>query len=147
LFNLLVKCGLSCEKIKQSYGGSYGGGGIGYTQYAEVKYKEVTNEELMAKITAILTKYDSKSKFVIAVPTKGKFEILVNHDGIIFNADLDLLSDKDLEATVLVGLFHTQQGNLYKAFKRLIKFIMGKTYFRNLLFGIGDVKDTNDLGF
>lgn len=145
LFNLLVKCGLSCEKIKASYGGSYGGSGVGYNQYAEVKYKEISNDELNAKITAILNKYGSNSKFIIAVPTKGKFEILVNHDGIIFNADLDLLSEKDLEATVLVGLFHTQQGNLYKAFKRLIKFIMGKTYFKNLLFG-NDSKD-NDLNF
>lgn len=150
LFNLLKKSGLSCENIKQSYGGSYGGGGIGFNAHAEVKYKEISNDDLRTKISNIMYEYSSQLNFAIAVPTKGSFEVMVTgNNEVVFNADLDKLSDKDLKATVLVALFHANQGNLYKALKRLIKFIMGKPFFRDLLFGKDDKIsiDNNDIGF
>lgn len=136
LFSLLQKAGLPCEKVNKQRGGCYGGGGIGYSETTEVKYKEISMPELEERIKAILDKYAVKTEFIVAAPKNSKFDLLVSSTRkVIFSSDLDVLSDKDLEATVLVAMFHTQQGSIYKAFKRLIKFIMSKPYFRDILFG------------
>jgi hypothetical protein len=153
LFELLKRVGLPCEKVTKLYGGAYGGVGLGFNANGEIKYKEIANDTLKPKIESIMNKYGLTIPYMFAVPKGCSFEIFISPKGtLILNADLDRLSDKDLEATVLVGLFHTKQGNLYNAFKRLIKFVMAKTYFRNLLFGKDETvvekqSDDLDLGF
>jgi hypothetical protein len=135
LFNLLRKIGLPTERIKKSSGGCYGGGGFGYIDNNEVSYKEVLNPDLQKRIEVIAVKYGSGMKYTIAIPKTDDFEVLVNKSQVIFNSSLENLSDTDLEATVLIGIFHSQEYNIYKGFKRLIKFVMGNRNFRKILFG------------
>lgn len=137
LFTLLQNIGLPCEKVRKSSGGYYGGGGMGYSENDEITYKEVYNSELQERIEDILFKYNCNTKFIIAVQKDKSFEILLERDKIIFNSELDKLSIPDLESIVLIAIFHTQEGNVYKAFRRLIKIVMGNRNFRRILFGDG----------
>lgn len=140
LFDLLNSVGLPCEKVQKSYGGFYGSSGIGYNDKSEVTYKEVGNSDLKERIDNVLIKYNSKAKFIIAVPKTKDFEILVTDKNIVFNSFLEKLSETDLETTVLVAIFHTQEGNLYKAFRRLIKIVMSNKNFKRILFGDSFIK-------
>jgi hypothetical protein len=135
LFTLLSELGLPTEKIRKRSGGCYGGSGHGYEDNANILYKEVSNPELSAKIDAIIKKYDSRMKYIIAVPKDKEFEVLVSMNEVIFNSSLEIQSINDLESTVLIGIFHTQDANIYKAFKRLIKFVMANRNFKRILFG------------
>jgi len=138
LFKILQDSGLPCEKVFKRSGYGYGGGGLGYSEMSDVAYKEVSNYELTERIEAILFKYDAKAKFTIAVPKKQTFEILVdNNKGVIFNSELERLPDSELETIVIVAIFHTQSGDIYKAFRRLIKIVMSNRNFRKILFGTG----------
>lgn len=134
LFELLTKAGLPTERITMSGGGFYGGGGQGY-QSGQIAYKEIFNPELQTNIQRIATKYGSGMNYVIAIPIKEEFEIMISGNKVIFNSSLENLSVADLEATVLIGIFHAQEHNMYKAFRRLIKFAIGNKNFRKILFG------------
>lgn len=134
LFTLLKEAGVPTERLTKSSGGYYGGSG-GYTENGEITYKEVLNPELQQRIEAIATKYGSGIKYSIAVPKAGDFELFINIKHVIFNSSLENLSNDDLEATVLIGIFHAQDHNFFKAFKRLIRFVMGNKNFRKILFG------------
>lgn len=135
LFNLLQSIGLPTEQIRERVGGSYGSSGMGYSQDEKVSFREVLNPPLQKRIQSIASKYHSSMEYVIAVPKVNEFDILVDGKTVIFNSSLENLSDADLEATVLVGIFHTQDENLYKAFKRLIKATIGNRNFKKILFG------------
>jgi hypothetical protein len=134
LFMLLKDAGVPTERLKKSSGGYYGGSG-GYTEKGDITYKEVLNPELQQRIQAIAVKYGSGIKYSIAVPKTGDFELFVNNNSVIFNSSLENLSNDDLEATVLIGIFHAQDHNFFKAFKRLIRFVMGNRNFKKILFG------------
>lgn len=135
LFDLLKSCGLPTERINKTSGGYYGGGGVGYKQGNDITYKEVRNPELQQRIQAIATKYGSSMRYSIAVPNEIDFELLVTNSSVIYNSSLENLSPADLEATVLIGIFHSQEHDVFKAFKRLIRFVMGNRNFRKILFG------------
>lgn len=134
LFLLLKKAGLPTERISKSKGGYYGGGGLGYKE-GEITYREVLNPELQSRINEIAVKYGSAMRYTIAVPRDGDFEILIMGNSVIFNSAIEVQSPADLEATVLIGIFHSQEHNVYKAFKRLIKYVMSNKNFRKILFG------------
>jgi len=134
-FNLLSECLLPCEQIATRSGGYYGGGGYGYREAEKASYKEVSNLSLKDRIQEILFKYKSHIKFTIAVPRDSDFEMLVTDDSVVFSSDLDNLSYSDLEATVLIAVFHKNEGNLFKALKRLIKFARQNKSFEKILFG------------
>lgn len=51
------------------------------------------------------------------------------------HAGMDVQNDEDLEASVLIAILHVQESNMYKAFKRLIKYATGNRNFRKMLFG------------
>lgn len=135
LFDLLTKAGVLTERIKQTTGSWYGGGGLGHRQYEKISYKEVLNPALQKRIQAIAVKYGSAMKYSIAVPKQGEFDFVVNKDQVIFSTSLETLSDADLQATVLISILHSQESNIYKAFKRLIKYATANRNFRKMLFG------------
>lgn len=134
LFTLLTKAGVPTERITMSRGGCYGGGGLGYSQ-SQVSYREILNPELQEKIQVIATKYGSGINYVIAIPIKDDFEVAISGNKVIFNSSIENMAATDLEATVLIGIFHSQENNMYKAFKRLIKFAINSKNFRSILFG------------
>lgn len=138
LYKILEKCGLPCEKIRVSSGGGYyGSSGRGYRE-SKVSYKEVRNEELEQRVKKVLDKYNSSSKFSIAIPLEDEFEIAVGVEGIdremVINSDLDNVSDKDLESTILIGILHEHDSNMYSLLKRLIKIVLRSPHFRKILF-------------
>lgn len=135
LFKLLYDAGLPTEKVKSFSGGYYGGGGSGFNSNSDMKYKPVSNPDLQHKIFVIATKYGSDLQYSIAVPHSKDFDFLISHNLVIFNSALESLSDKDLEATVLIGILHAQEGNLYRSLKRLIKFAMNGRNFIKIFFG------------
>ena len=135
LFKILQDAGLPTEKIKSFAGGYYGGGGSGFSSNSDMKYKPVSNPELQHRIFAIAVKYGSDMQYSIAVPHGKDFDFLISHRTVIFNSSLETLSDKDLEATVLIGILHAQEGNLYRSLKRLIKFAMNGRNFIKIFFG------------
>lgn len=134
LFSLLESCGLPCEKINTTGGAYYGRSGVGYSQKPHT-YREVKNVTLAERIDKILNKYDAKINYSIVVPKGSDFEISIIDKGVLFSSELDRKSDYDLESTVLICVFHSKQGNMYKAFQRLIKFAIKSRNFKNILFG------------
>lgn len=140
LFELLEKAGLICEKIKKSYGGYYSSSGT-YSTIKLANYKEVKMPELEARIKAIQTKYNTPMKFIIAVPIKCDFEMITEKYGTaIFSADLDRLSDDDLESVILIGMLAYRENNMYKVLKRLVKILYKKSYFKSIFFGTSKEK-------
>jgi len=138
LYNLLKKYNLPCERVEISRGGYYGGGGIGYGDKADMKYKEILNRDLQKKIEAIAEKYHSGMTFKIVSPLGDSFDLLVEggySKTVLFSTSLLNLSAADLESTVLIGIMHTQEENIFKAFKRLVKSVMGNRNFKKIIFG------------
>lgn len=135
LFDLLTKCGLPTERINKSSGGWYGGSGLGHRQADNISYKEVLSPSLQKKIQAIAIKYGSNMKYCIAMPKETDFDFVVSGDKVIFNFSIGTCNDADLEATVLVAIMHTQESNIYKAFKRLIRYAVANRNFKKMLFG------------
>lgn len=135
LFNLLQKAWLPCEKINKSHGGYYGRSGTGVSDGKTVNYKAIDMPDLKAKIDAILEKYGHTLEYKIAIPIKSDFEMLIVYPKAIFSSELEHLSDDDLESTVLIGLLHSKNKNVYKVLKRLVKILYKKEYFKNIFFG------------
>lgn len=135
LFDLLTKAGLLTENINQATGGWYGGGGSGYAKSGKIFYKEILAPELQKRIQHIAIKYGSAMKYAIAMPKETEFDFVVSGDKVIFNSGLEVQNDEDLAATVLIAILHVQESNMYKAFKRLIKYATGNRNFRKMLFG------------
>jgi len=134
LYTILEKCELPCEKITTRSGqGYYGSSGSGYNE-SKLIYKEVANPELQKRINKILNKYDKVCDFSIAVSLKGDFEIIPDVKELIFNTNIDVLSDKDLESVVLIGLLHNRNSNMYNIMKRLMKIVLRSKNFRRILF-------------
>lgn len=134
LFNLLLDCDLPCERIRKAYASSFGSGG--YSSSSNVQFKEVSNDKLTFSIGKILKQYNSEDiDFTIAVPVSKDFEMIINFNTVVFSADLENFSNSDLEAVVLVAIFHKTEGNMYKAFKRMIKTCKQNKNFDSILFG------------
>lgn len=138
LFNILEKSGLTCEKVTKTYGGYYGGSGIGYSDLKQATYKKIPFPELQERIDAILTKYNIRMKYIIGQPIKSDFEMAMDHSNVVFSASLCNLSNDDLEATVIIGILHKKKGNLYKSLKRLVKALYKRPFFRKMFFGKDD---------
>lgn len=135
LFNLLQKVGLPCEKITKAYGGYYGRSGTGVSDGKTGSYKKIEMPELQARIDVILTKYGHQIEYIIGVPIKSDFEMIMAYPKTVFSSELEHLSDDDLESTVLIGLLHSKNKNVYKVLKRLVKILYKKNYFRDIFFG------------
>lgn len=140
LFNLLQKAGLPCEKVTKSYGGYLGGSGSGISDAKVANYKKIEVPVLTERIQAILDKYNAPLDFIIGVPVKCDFEVLISYPKAIFSSDLERLSDDDLESTVLIALLQSKSRNIYKTLKRLVKILYKKNYFRDMFFGTYEEK-------
>lgn len=136
LFYLLQDCELPTEKVYKRSGRYYGGSGSGYSENEEVLYEEVENDVLELRIQKILNNYNSNIKFSVVVPIDSDFEIMMDeYNDPVFSSDLVHQSQSDLEATVLVAIFNTKEGNIFKALKRLIKFAKSNKAFDKIFFG------------
>ena len=138
LYEILEKCGMPCEKIntKNCYNGYYGGGGSGYG-LGSLSYKEVQNSFLNNSLKRLARKYKYTSEIVIALPITAKedFEVIPDGGRLVFNSNLDVKSDKDLEAIFIIGMLHNQESNMYSLMKRFIKIILRSSNFKKVLFG------------
>jgi len=136
LYDILESCGLPCEKIKirNDRTGWYGGDGNGYNE-TELAYKEVQNDFLNKALKRLMRKYKCDAPFVIGAAIDKEFEIVPSSTGLVFNTELDILSDKDLEAVVVIGIMHSQSSNMYHLLKRLVKIILRSSNFKKILFG------------
>jgi len=136
LFELLQKIGLPTETVYSERGRYYGGSGYGIDDDSEVIYSEISDNQLQKRIDIISAKYDIEMDYSIVTPKDSDFEILINNNGeIMFSYDLKNQSDADLEAIVLIAIFQTKQGNIFKALKRLIKFARSNKAFKKIFFG------------
>lgn len=140
LFNLLQKVGLPCEKVTKTYGGYFGGSGAGYSDAKAGSYKKIEMPELKVRIDAILSKYNEYIEYIIAQPIKSDFEMVWEYKKAIFSSSLEHLSDADLESTVLIGILHSKNKNLYKVLKRLVKMLYKKEFFKQIFFGTREEK-------
>lgn len=134
LYLILEKCGLSCEKIKvRRSSGYYGGSGTGY-ETADIGYKEVQNDYLKKGIQRLMRKYKCDTPFVIAASIDREFEVIPSNNTLVFNTELDILADKDLESVVIIGILHSKNTNMYQLMKRFVKIILRSTNFKKILF-------------
>lgn len=147
LFNLLQAAGLSCEKVTKSSGGYFGGSGSGFDNSKTVNYKKVDLPVLQNRIQVILDKYNTSLDFIIGVPIKSDFEVMVSYPKAVFSIKLEDLSDDDLESTVLIAILHSRSKNIYKVLKRLVKIMYKKDYFRNMFFGTKEEKAKSEEEF
>lgn len=134
LFKILQDAGLSCEKVTKSYGATFGVTGSGISDKA-INYKKIELPALSERIETILMKYNATLEFIIAVPIKCDFEVVVSYPKAIFSSNIEVLSDDDLESTVLIALLQAKSKNIYKTMKRLVKILYKKSYFRDIFFG------------
>ena len=135
MYNILKECELPCEKIKVKRSGSgwYGSSSIGYNE-TDIAYKEVQNNFLNKALKRLMRKYKCTTPFVIGASIDADFEIIPGFDKIVFNTMLDVLSDKDLEAIVIIGMLHSKETNMYYLMKRFVKVILRSSSFKKILF-------------
>ena len=135
LYEILQKCGLPCEHIRNSSsGGYYGGSGRGYSEKS-ISYKIVKEDRFEKRVKTIMKDLNAEMDFKIAVSLKDNFEFIQDNRELILNLDLDKLSDADLQAVIMIGLLHKQESNMYNVLKRLIKISMRLKNFKKILFG------------
>lgn len=140
LFNILQGAGLNCEKVTKAYGGYFGRSGTGYDSTKVGSYKKIDMPELSNRIQAILERYNASLEFIIGVPIKSDFEVIVAYPKAVFSSELERLSDDDLESTVLIALLHAKNKNIYLTLKRLVKILYKKNYFKSIFFGTKEEK-------
>lgn len=135
LYELLKKCNLPCEHIRQSSsGGSYGSYGRGYSE-KPVSYKIVEDDRLSKRITKVMKSLDTEMPFKLAVTLKDKFEVICEKEELILNSELSVMNDTDLQAVIMIGLLHKKDSNMYNILKRLIKITLKMKNFKKILFG------------
>lgn len=132
LFDILKAAGLQCEKVNYSEGSSYGGGG---TSKSKVNYKEFKDDFLFNKINHFVNKHNKRINFKIVMPISGDdFDFMSANHEVLFNANLSVLNDKDLEVIVVTALIEKENGGIYSVFKRLLKMSIHDRHMKKIIF-------------
>lgn len=132
MFNFLSAYGLPCESVSSSYGGYFGSSGIKSDH--TIEHKPVNMPDLSERIERITANTGHGLRFVISVPFKEDFELIIEDGKAVFNASVADMNDSDLTTVVLTAIIMSSGQNLYTVLKRILKACRGNKNLYKMLF-------------